>query len=219
VDEVESVMHELGTAFAVGLTRPGSMQASLTAHGQRSQTYDVAGNPALIGRWGALSGTDVYALMDRLRSITGVDGPFVVELTGSPVGDYVVSYCAGGDSGELPALEPIVVRDAGYRFPDHPTPGMARPVATVNDGRPTDPAVLAEVQTLVAAVATFPALRVLTLDATQWLELLGTGWTPQRLAAARLGGRGGVPGAATWHTAIRGAGQPTVQHRTIRGQR
>jgi hypothetical protein len=71
----------------------------------------------------------------------------------------------------------------------------------------------------VAAVATFPALRVLTLDATQWLELLGTGWTPQRLAAARLGGRGGVPGAATWHTAIRGAGQPTVQHRTIRGQR
>jgi hypothetical protein len=71
----------------------------------------------------------------------------------------------------------------------------------------------------VAAVATFPALRVLTLDATQWRELLDTGWTPQRLAAARMGGRGAVAAAAEWHTALCGAGEPTMQHRTVRGPR
>ena len=43
-----------------------------------------------------------------------------------------------------------VVFDDGYRFPNHPKPGMSKPAAAVNDGRPTDPAVLAEVQALVA---------------------------------------------------------------------
>jgi cell wall assembly regulator SMI1 len=150
VDEIESVMHQLGTAFAAGLTKPGSMQASLIAYGHQSQTYDVAGNAASIGRWDASSGTDVYALMNRLRAVTGVDGPFLVELTGSPAGGYEVSYHAGSGSSELPELEPIVVRDAGYRLPDHPRPGMVRPAATVNNGRPTDPDVLAEVRDLVA---------------------------------------------------------------------
>src|SRR4051812_38069352 len=106
-------MHELGAAFAAGLTQAGSMRASVIAHGRMSQTYDVAGNAALIGRWGASSGTDVDALLDRLRSVTGADGPLIVELSASPAGEYEVSCHAGDDGGALPALEPVVVRDAG----------------------------------------------------------------------------------------------------------
>lgn len=41
----------------------------------------------------------------------------------------------------------------------------------------------------VGSIATFPALRVLSLNAQQWDELLGIGWTPSRLAAAEVGGR------------------------------
>jgi hypothetical protein len=71
----------------------------------------------------------------------------------------------------------------------------------------------------VPAVATFPALRVLTLDPAQWQELLSTGWTPEKLAAARLGGRGHLAGVAQWHAALRGAGRPAMRHRTVRGPR
>jgi hypothetical protein len=39
VDEIESVMHEFGSAFAAGLTQPGSMQAVLWDCGHWSQTY------------------------------------------------------------------------------------------------------------------------------------------------------------------------------------
>lgn len=150
VDEVESLMHEIGAAFAAGLTQPGSMQASVTARGHRTQSYDVLGSTALIGRWGPLGGNDIYAMMTRLRSTTRVDGQLLMELTASPAGDYAVSYSAVPDSSRLPALEPTVLLDEDYRFPDHPGPGMARPAAAVNDGRPTDPAVLADVQGLVA---------------------------------------------------------------------
>jgi cell wall assembly regulator SMI1 len=151
VDEIKCVMHDLGAAFAGGLVQPGSMQASLTTHGHQSQTYDIAGRAALIGHWDPRAGVDIYALMHQLRSATGIDGPLIIELTASPAGDYEVSFYAGDSSGsEQPALEPVVVLDADYRFPDHPRPGMARPARTLNDGRPTDPAVLAEVRTLVA---------------------------------------------------------------------
>ncbi|SNT41075.1 SMI1 / KNR4 family (SUKH-1) [Asanoa hainanensis] len=142
-------MHEVGAAFVAGLVRVGSMRASLSAHGHQSQTYDDAGDAALIGRWSASSGTDVYGLLARLRSATGVDGAFVVELSGEPAGGYAVDYHAGGHGGVLPALEPMVVRDAEYRYPDHPPAGMLRPAAAANDGRPTDPDVLVEVRTLV----------------------------------------------------------------------
>jgi cell wall assembly regulator SMI1 len=62
------------------------------------------------------------------------------------------------------------------------------------------------VVTDVAAVATFPALRVLTLGAAQWRDLLGTGRRPDRLAAARLGGPYDAAESAAWQRAIRGAG-------------
>lgn len=151
MDEIETVMHKLGTAFAAGLTQPGAMRASLTGNGHLSQTYDAAGKGALIGRWDARAGTDIDPLMRALRSATGLATPIVLELTGSPAGDYVVSYHAAEDGGDdLPALEPHVVLDADYRFPDHPGPGTAGPARPVDRGRPTDPAVLADVQGLVA---------------------------------------------------------------------
>jgi hypothetical protein len=71
----------------------------------------------------------------------------------------------------------------------------------------------------VGSIAAFPALRVLILNAQQWDELLRTGWTPSRLAAAELGGGASVAEAAVWLPAIRGAGHPAVRLRTIRGRR
>ncbi len=144
MDEIESVMHELGSAFAAGLTQPGSMQAALWDRGRWSQTYDAAGNRALIGRWSDTVDAGLFALMARVKSREGIQGVFVVELTATRSGDYVVSY-----SGDLPSLPPRVVFDDGYRYPNHPKPGMRKPLVAVNDGRPTDPAVLAEVQALV----------------------------------------------------------------------
>jgi hypothetical protein len=71
----------------------------------------------------------------------------------------------------------------------------------------------------VGAVAAFPALRVLSLNTQQWAELLRTGWTPSRLAAAELGGAASVAEAAAWLPTITGPGHPAVRHRTIRGRR
>jgi hypothetical protein len=71
----------------------------------------------------------------------------------------------------------------------------------------------------VGAIATFPALRVLSLNPQQWAELLGTGWTPSRLAAVGLGGRASVAEAAAWLPAMPGAGHAAVRYRTIRGRR
>jgi hypothetical protein len=68
----------------------------------------------------------------------------------------------------------------------------------------------------VGSVAAFPALRVLTLSAQQWDELLNTSWTPGGLVAAELG-HASLPEATTWLTAIRG-GHPVARHRTIRGR-
>ena len=144
MDEIEAVIHELGSAFAAGLTQPGSMQAVLWDCGRWSQTYDAAGNRALIGHWSDPFGRGLFALMARLRSRLGVDGVFVAELTATRAGDYAVSF-----SGDLPSLPARVVFDDGYRYPNHPKPGMHKPPAAVNDGRPTDPAVLAQVQALV----------------------------------------------------------------------
>ena len=63
------------------------------------------------------------------------------------------------------------------------------------------------------------ALRVLSLNPQQWAELLGTGWTPSRLAAVGLGGRASVAEAAAWLTAMPGARHAAVRYRTIRGRR
>jgi hypothetical protein len=66
----------------------------------------------------------------------------------------------------------------------------------------------------VGSIAAFPALRILSLNAQQWNELLETAWTPGRLIAAELG-RASLLEATTWLTAIRG-GHPVAHHRTIR---
>jgi hypothetical protein len=145
VDEIEAAAHELGSVFAAGLEQPGSMQAAVTESGYRGQTYDVAGNPALIGYWAETFRAGLVALRARVRSREGSSGVLVVELTATRTGDYAVSY-----SADLPSLPARVVFDAGYRYPNHPKPGMRKPPAAGNDGRLTDPAVLAEVQALVA---------------------------------------------------------------------
>jgi cell wall assembly regulator SMI1 len=150
VDEIEAAMHQLGAAFAAGLTQPGSMQAVLWDRGgrwdrgHRRQTFDTAGNGARIGNWTKTFDAGLFALMARVESREGVDGEFVVELTATQSGDYVVSY-----SADLPSLPARVVFDDGYRYPNHPRPGMSKPLGAANDGRPTDPAVLAEVQAQV----------------------------------------------------------------------
>jgi cell wall assembly regulator SMI1 len=145
VDEIEAAMHELGSAFAAGLTQPGSMQAVVTDGGYSSQMYGAAGNPARIGRWNDTVVSGLFTLRARVKSREGLQGVFVVEVTATRPGDYVVSY-----SGDLPSLPARVVFDDGYRYPNHPKPGISKPLVTVNDGRPTDPAVLAEVQAQVA---------------------------------------------------------------------
>ncbi len=144
VDEIEAVMHALGSAFAAGITQPGSMQAVVTDSGYCSQTYDAAGNPALIGHWTDPVLSRLFTLRAHVKSREGLQGVFVVEVTATRSGDYVVSY-----SGDLPSLPARVVFDDGYRYPNHPKPGMRKPSVAANDGRPTDPAVLAEVQVLI----------------------------------------------------------------------
>ncbi|WP_203841230.1 SMI1/KNR4 family protein [Winogradskya humida] len=136
MDAIETAMHALGRAFAAGLTRPGTAIVTLSRYGLEARTYDTAANPALIGGFDS-------AFLDTLKAAAGVTD-MVVELSGSDTGTYVVSYATG-----LPSLPPRAVLDPAYRFPGHPAPGMPKPAAAINDGRPTDPAVLAEVQALV----------------------------------------------------------------------
>lgn len=151
MDAIESAMHAVGVAFVAGLSQPGSIRASVGDHGHQSRAYDTAGDPAMIGRWGSTSGDDLHALLRRLRSATAAEGLLLVEVTGAPAGNYTVSFYIRGAGAEPSSTQPVVLFDPYYRLPDHPGPGMARPSAVVNDGRPTDPAVLDEVQRLVAA--------------------------------------------------------------------
>jgi cell wall assembly regulator SMI1 len=144
VDEIEAAAHQLGSAFAAALTQPGSMQAVVTDGGYSGHTYGAAGNPARIGGWTDTVVSGLLTLRARVESREGLQGVLVVEVTATRPGDYVVSY-----SGDLPSLPARVLLDEGYRYPNHPQPGMGKPPAAVNDGRPTDPAVLAEVQGLV----------------------------------------------------------------------
>lgn len=54
----------------------------------------------------------------------------------------------------------------------------------------------------IETIAMFPALRVLILNGRQWTDLLATGWKPDSLAAAGLGGTAGVGDAARWYQAF-----------------
>ena len=84
--------------------------------------------------------------------------------------------------------EPPPVRlelDPAYRFPPHRWPDPRRPTASANDGRPTDPAVLAEIEQLVAEFAT--RYRAANGEAPPW----GPGYSEEQIAAAeeRIGAR------------------------------
>jgi cell wall assembly regulator SMI1 len=145
VDEIESVMHELGLAFVAGLTQPGSMQAASAQRSRWSQTYDAAGARTLVGRWGRDLDAALDVLTHRVLRENGTTGVCIVEVSGDEAGNYTVSC-----SGDLPSLPFRLVLDDSYRYPHHPRPGLPKPAAADNDGRPTDPEVLAEVRGLVA---------------------------------------------------------------------
>lgn len=71
----------------------------------------------------------------------------------------------------------------------------------------------------IGSIATFPAIRVLTLNPQQWQDLMRTGWTPERLAAAELAGHADLAHIATWTSEIRGDDHPAMQLHTVRGRR
>jgi hypothetical protein len=54
----------------------------------------------------------------------------------------------------------------------------------------------------VAAIASFPALRMLTLSGPQWTELLESGWDPRGLAAAELAGSRTEAEEVAFHRAL-----------------
>jgi hypothetical protein len=126
VDEVESVMHDLGSVFVADLTQPGSLQAVLSGRGGLfAATYDAAGNPAKIRRsYDPVGG--VKALLFKLRPAVGlgeaIEDVLAVEVSAAPSGDYVVSY-----STDLRSLPVRVAFDSRSRYPDDPWLDMHRP--------------------------------------------------------------------------------------------
>ncbi|MEU4424470.1 SMI1/KNR4 family protein [Actinoplanes sp. NPDC024001] len=134
--EIDEVLHRLGKAFVAGLREPGYQLTTVHAHGSQSQTYTMAGEPALLGRWNNLD------LNNATAALPGVaDGGLVVEMIGDPSGTYTIHW-----SRELPSLPARIVLDEGYRLPGHERPPAREPGTT--DTRVTDPAVLAEVERL-----------------------------------------------------------------------
>jgi cell wall assembly regulator SMI1 len=86
-----------------------------------------------------------------LPSAPRIDSPhltFVSELMVDRSGRYELSF------SRLPDWPPRFVYEDEFRFPGHYRPGTPLPAAvTTNDGRPTDPEILAEVERLVARFA------------------------------------------------------------------
>jgi cell wall assembly regulator SMI1 len=136
VDGIESALRRLGSAFVAGLRQPGYQLITVSEHGRRAQSYTMAGEPALLGRWFSM---DLDEAMSALSTIAG--SGMAIELIGDPQGDYIVHWTRD------PAPARIVL-DAGYRFPGHERPPLRQPAPP--DRRPTDPAVLAEMRELVA---------------------------------------------------------------------
>ncbi|WP_436532007.1 SMI1/KNR4 family protein [Actinoplanes sp. HUAS TT8] len=134
---IDEVLHRLGKAFVAGLREPGYQLTTVDPHGHRSQTYSMAGEPALLGRWNNLD------LNDAMAALPGVAGPgMVLEMIGDPNGIYTIHW-----SRDLPSLPARIVLDAEYRLPGHELPPAREPGTA--DIRVTDPAVLAEVEHLV----------------------------------------------------------------------
>ncbi|WP_433553455.1 SMI1/KNR4 family protein [Micromonospora zamorensis] len=139
--QIGEVLHQLGKAFVAGLTEPGYQLTTVHRHGSQSQTYTMAGEPALLGRWNNL---DLNNAMAALRGVAG--GGLVVEMIGDPSGPYTIHW-----SRDVPSLPARIVLDEDYRLPGHELPPARVPGTT--DTGVTDPAVLAEVERLVGEFA------------------------------------------------------------------
>lgn len=74
MDEIEAAMRELGSAFAVAVTQPGSMQAVVTDGGYGSQICGAAGDPARIGGWNETVVSGLFTLRARVKSREGIQG-------------------------------------------------------------------------------------------------------------------------------------------------
>ncbi|MEU4220438.1 SMI1/KNR4 family protein [Actinoplanes sp. NPDC026623] len=138
MDQVEDVLHRLGSAFVSGLRRPGYRLITATEQGFQAQTHTMAGEPALLGRWDSMELNEAEA---ALRTVAGRG--LVIEVIGDPDGNYTVHWAR-----DVPSLPARIVLDEDYRFPGHEEAATRRPGAA--DRRPTDPAILAEVRQLVA---------------------------------------------------------------------
>ncbi|GIF72525.1 SMI1/KNR4 family protein [Asanoa siamensis] len=135
--EIDDVLRRLGEAFVAGLREPGYKLITVDPHGCQSQTYTMAGVPALLGRWNNLD------LNNAMVALPGVAGHgLVVEMIGDPGGTYTIHW-----SRDVPSLPARIVLDEGYRLPGHERPPPREPGTT--DTGVTDPAVLAEVERLV----------------------------------------------------------------------
>ncbi|BCY11744.1 SMI1/KNR4 family protein [Actinoplanes sp. L3-i22] len=140
--EIDEALHRLGRAFVAGLREPGYQLTTVRPDGTRSQTYTMAGAPALLGRWNTLD------LNDAMAALPGVaGGGLVVEMIGSPDRTYTIHW-----SRDVPSLPARIVLDERYRLPGHELPPAREPGGTDPGG--TDPAVLAEVERLVGEFVT-----------------------------------------------------------------
>ncbi|MBL7256118.1 SMI1/KNR4 family protein [Paractinoplanes lichenicola] len=137
VTEIDAALHRLGRAFVAGLRQPGYQLATVHSHGSQSQTYTLAGEPALLGRWNNL---DLNHAEEALRGVAA--GRLVLEMIGDPDGTYTIHW-----SRDVPSLPARIVLDEEFRLPGHERPPARQP--GVAGTRGTDPAVLAEVGRLV----------------------------------------------------------------------
>nr|BFE57657.1 hypothetical protein GCM10020063_021830 [Dactylosporangium thailandense] len=135
--EIDEVLHRLGKAFVAGLRQPGYQLTTVHSWGHRSQTYTMAGEPALLGRWNNL---DLSNAMAALPRVAGQD--LTVEMIGDPNGTYTIHW-----SWAVPSLPARIVLDEQYRMPGHELPPARSP--GVANTSVTDFSVLAEVERLV----------------------------------------------------------------------
>jgi len=88
---------------------------------------------------------DWFRRLDEELRAPGDDRLLVMEVAVSAEGSQQSAH-----SFELSSISPCsVVLDPDYRYPNHPLPGMPRPVGTEPSARPTDPGVLRHIEGLV----------------------------------------------------------------------
>jgi cell wall assembly regulator SMI1 len=153
VSDLEEAARNVAAALASGGIADLSMRVLLADNHSASQTFDARGRVAPMGdskaAYSALGGV-LAALGGRQAGRT-----FVAEVVTGASGMFEFSY-----TFDLDELPPRVVLDPDYRLPRHPRPGSADLLDPTEDSRPTDPAVLAEVQSLIATyVERYTALR------------------------------------------------------------